>query len=73
MDIVDQAQENMEQLAARQERPRPLPATGPEATGYCLNCGLPLPEPRRWCSADCRDDWEWFIRKQKTEDRRQSV
>lgn len=29
---------------------------------YCLNCGTALPLPpfplRRWCDAECRDDWE---------------
>lgn len=29
-----------------------------EATGWCLFCDEPLPEGRRWCDADCRDDWE---------------
>lgn len=31
---------------------------GPAATGECLWCGEPLPEPLRWCDAACRDDWE---------------
>ena len=26
--------------------------------GQCYWCGEPLPAPRRWCDADCRDDWE---------------
>ncbi len=29
------------------------------ATGFCLFCGEPIAEPnRRWCDADCRNDWE---------------
>ena len=28
-----------------------------QAIGYCLNCGEPI-EDRRWCDADCRNDWE---------------
>ncbi|GHU27527.1 hypothetical protein AGMMS50256_07600 [Betaproteobacteria bacterium] len=61
MDVVDQAQVSMEQLAALQETTRPARAPGPEPTGYCLNCGDPLADPgRRWCSPECRDDWEWF-------------
>lgn len=33
------------------------------ATGYCLNCEEVFSEQeqqqnRRWCDADCRDDWE---------------
>lgn len=34
--------------------------SGPAATGVCLWCGEPLTEGRRWCSAECRDDWERF-------------
>ncbi len=28
------------------------------ATGECLFCEAPVPAGRRWCDADCRDDWE---------------
>jgi len=28
-----------------------------EPTGACLNCEEPLTD-RRWCNADCRDQWE---------------
>lgn len=31
---------------------------GPHATGSCLACGAKVPKGRRWCDADCRDDWE---------------
>lgn len=31
---------------------------GPAPTGYCLWCGEPLMDARRWCSAECRDDFE---------------
>ncbi|GAB4173788.1 MAG: hypothetical protein Fur0039_15370 [Rhodocyclaceae bacterium] len=31
---------------------------GPLPTGFCLNCGAPIEEGRRWCDADCRDDWQ---------------
>lgn len=27
-------------------------------TGFCLFCGDPVAENRRWCNADCRDDWQ---------------
>ncbi len=29
-----------------------------EPTGKCLYCEAPLPDGRRWCDADCRDDWQ---------------
>lgn len=57
MDIIDQA-------AAFEERDRELALRmrdrGPAAvaTGRCLNCSDPIPAPRRWCDADCRDDWQ---------------
>lgn len=31
---------------------------GPPDTGACLYCDQPTPPGRRWCNADCRDDWE---------------
>lgn len=31
---------------------------GPQPTGYCLFCAEPVEHPRRWCSSDCREDWE---------------
>lgn len=31
-----------------------------EESGVCLLacCTMPLPKGRRWCDADCRDQWE---------------
>jgi predicted aldo/keto reductase-like oxidoreductase len=29
-----------------------------DATGYCLNCGEDLPIDKRWCDADCQQDWQ---------------
>lgn len=33
---------------------------GPAETGVCLaqDCGEPLEPGRRWCNAECRDEWE---------------
>lgn len=28
------------------------------ATGLCLQCLAEVEDGRRWCCADCRDDWE---------------
>lgn len=35
-------------------------AAGPVAkpTGHCLNCSARLRKDRRWCNAECREDWE---------------
>lgn len=29
-----------------------------KATGLCLECGEPVQADVRWCSKDCRDDWQ---------------
>jgi hypothetical protein len=57
MDVIDQAQQQIEQALERALKQR---RAEPEAspTGRCLWCGEPLPEPLRWCDAACRDDWE---------------
>ena len=28
------------------------------ATGFCLFCDEPVAPERRWCDAECRDDWQ---------------
>lgn len=48
------AREEVALAAARAHR---LPA-GPAATGSCLWCDEPVASGVRWCSSDCRDDWE---------------
>jgi hypothetical protein len=57
MDAADAAQRDSEAIERLSERFR---AHEPEAkeTGYCLTCGAPLPKGRRWCDAECRDEWE---------------
>jgi hypothetical protein len=55
-DLIDLAQaqnERREERALAARKP-----AAPRASGFCLNCGEPLPEGRRWCDAECRDDWE---------------
>ncbi|MDR1063651.1 MAG: hypothetical protein LBL48_06930 [Azoarcus sp.] len=54
--MIDLAQAQQEILDAFRIKAR-KPAA-PEATGFCLNCAEPLPNGRRWCSPECRDDWE---------------
>jgi len=56
-DVLDQAtdyEERDRELALRNLDRGPVIA----ATGHCLNCEAPLPAERRWCDADCRDDWQ---------------
>ena len=58
MDEVDIAERATEALmAARLAQVRERKDEAPH-TGHCLNCGEPLPAGRRWCDADCRDEWE---------------
>lgn len=38
--------------AARQAQP------DARAIGVCLWCGDEVRDSRRWCDADCRDEWE---------------
>lgn len=55
-----------EQLrAARANQEKPLPFTG-----QCHNCEEGLEDPKRFCDADCRDDYEQRIRFNKPVPRR---
>lgn len=59
MDIVDDAELKQERLLeaeiARISAEAHKPIVG---TGECWNCGEPVEPGRRWCCADCRDQWE---------------
>lgn len=56
IDLADEVTETM--LKAQIERARKQQQYIP-ATGYCLYCDALLGDSkRRWCDADCRDDWE---------------
>lgn len=50
-DLIDMVNEQL----IKQARDRPLEA---EATGECLFCGEDVKPGVRWCSPECRDDWE---------------
>ncbi len=59
-DIADRAGDREEQdraisLALRKP-------SGPDATGYCLNCDTSVPPGHRWFDADCRDMWQMIQR-----------
>ena len=56
IDIADEVAETI--LQAQIEQARKIHGKI-EATGFCLFCDEPISEPgRRWCSSECRDDWE---------------
>lgn len=56
-DDVDRTQARAEieatYLAAASRKP-----AGPPPNGRCLYCNEPLADGRRWCDADCRDEWQ---------------
>jgi hypothetical protein len=55
-DIIDQANDLIErEMAARlsARRASPMPPTG-----ECYNCGEQLDGDRRFCDADCRDQFD---------------
>lgn len=62
MDIIDRAQQEMEAYERFRSTYKRIEV---EETGYCLFCGEPLPKGKRWCDADCRDQWEKERRKSK--------
>lgn len=57
MDAADISQQK-EELFSRAnlyKSKREIVAVKPN--GFCLFCGEPVSENRRWCDAECRDDW----------------
>ncbi|MDR0233701.1 MAG: hypothetical protein LBI31_02710 [Zoogloeaceae bacterium] len=64
-DVIDEAQEQSEAIDRALLKIKKPEAPAP--SGVCLNCAEPLPDGTRWCSVECRDDWERFdamLRKQ---------
>lgn len=58
MDSVDMAQ-NIEAVIEKNNRYQSKKyVANATPTGFCLFCEEPVPENRRWCNADCRDDWQ---------------
>lgn len=59
-DIIDDANDAADlylKSAIHQQRKKKssVPAKG---HGACFYCGAAIKEPRRWCNALCRDEWE---------------
>lgn len=51
-DIEEYARSTQIALCER-EASRPIPTSE-----FCLNCDEPTTDGRRWCSAECRNDYE---------------
>lgn len=58
MDEADMAQRTEAQLEKVSRYKSQRHTANAEPTGFCLFCGDPVAENRRWCNADCRDDWQ---------------
>jgi hypothetical protein len=59
-DEIDQIQDRMERDEELRRKYTPKPPTL-KSTGSCLYCGEDLSSDRRWCDADCREDYEFMI------------
>ena len=56
-DFLDDASENESKERERLiEKARVQPKI--LATGHCLWCNIEVEHGRRWCSPECREDWE---------------
>lgn len=58
MDIIDNADEMMEQLHSARIAEIRSTRSGLIATGRCYNCEEHVPAGQTFCDADCRDDYE---------------
>ncbi len=59
MDDVDRAEQRIEEiLEDALAEVRRAQEHGVKAIGACLYCGETLPDPMRFCDADCRDAWD---------------
>jgi hypothetical protein len=56
-DPADVASAN-EELARQSAMITSRRPAGPAATGFCLHCGEPVEDGRRWCDGDHRDAWQ---------------
>lgn len=57
-DEVDFANDIVEQTIQNAINASGAFKSGIKYTGSCFNCGEALAMPKRWCGADCRDEYE---------------
>jgi hypothetical protein len=55
-DEIDKASER-EEIARQSAMLTSKRPEGPAASGHCLYCNARLPQPMRWCDAECRNEW----------------
>lgn len=62
MDDADRAAER-EEIARNSAMLTSKRPEGPQPKGECYWCGERLPNPMRWCGADCRDSYSAHTKK----------
>lgn len=66
-DEVDQSAERQELMERMRLREVQEQAGKQEVTraknGTCLWCEEKIPAPKRWCSSECRNDWQKYAPK----------
>jgi len=65
-DVADQASQFEEAFTQRSIDAVVRQAAGHNLPfkGFCHNCSDPVEEPKRFCDADCREDWD-YVQKRK--------
>jgi len=57
-DDADRSQETQELEDMIRKRYIKIPELEVQPIGTCLNCSTKLEGDKRWCDADCQQDWE---------------
>ena len=65
MDVMDKTQQDMEAIEELSHKYAVHDIKEAEETGYCLYCGEPVKEGRRWCNSECRSAWEYEQKRRK--------
>ena len=58
MDDVDRVNEHQNLIEQANHHKSKRHTSSSVATGFCLFCEEPVQTARRWCDAQCRDDWQ---------------
>ncbi|MCX7083934.1 MAG: hypothetical protein NTY69_00145 [Methylococcales bacterium] len=58
MDDADRVNNNQSLIDKANAHKSKRITTSYVATGLCLFCDEPVDPGRRWCDAQCRDDWQ---------------
>lgn len=59
VDIIDKASEIEQLILETALASQNQKTQAPEQTDVCLYCGDPVQHPHRWCSIECRDEYEY--------------